>query len=165
MGKDLEDSHCYQLFCHDVEDEESGMREKEPLVNSLHTGRDLIGAQNLLKKHQALMSEITGHEVQITNVCQSGTDMIDEHHVSSPDIEEKIKDLQMQWKDLVARGEIRKKDLEDALMTHQYLADAVEAEAWMNGKDEDTAQAMLTKHETLMADIDNFNTIIHNLRE
>ena len=54
------------------------MREKEPLVNSLHTGRDLIGAQNLLKKHQALMSEITGHEQQINNVCQSGTDMVDE---------------------------------------------------------------------------------------
>ena len=59
-----------------------------------------------------------------------------------------------QWKDLVARGDIRKKDLEDALMTHQYLADAVEADAWMNekaslvsntdyGKDEDTAQVDL----------------------
>merc|ERR1712226_1443131 len=112
-----------------------------------------IGAQNLLKKHQVLMGEIASHE---------------------PD--DKIEDLQLQWKELVAKGDIRKTDLEDALKTHQYTADCVEAETWMNekeplvsntdyGKDEDSAQAMLMKHEALMADIDTFNTVIHNLRE
>lgn len=49
------------------------------------------------------------------------------------------------------RSNIRKADLDDAVKTHQYMADAYDAESWMNekeslvtnpdfGKDEDTAQ-------------------------
>lgn len=34
----LQDSKEYQQFVHDVEDEESWIREKEPIVSSLHTG-------------------------------------------------------------------------------------------------------------------------------
>lgn len=37
----LEDSKDYQQFLHDVEDEESWIREKEPIVSSLHTGMSL----------------------------------------------------------------------------------------------------------------------------
>ena len=36
--KDLEDSRRYHQFLRDVEDEESWIREKEPIVSSLHTG-------------------------------------------------------------------------------------------------------------------------------
>jgi len=35
----LEDARNYQQFLHDVEDEESWIREKEPIASSLHTGR------------------------------------------------------------------------------------------------------------------------------
>ena len=49
------------------------------------------------------------------------------------------------------KADIRGKDLEEAVKTHQYMADAYDAEVWMNekeplvtnpdfGKDEDTAQ-------------------------
>ncbi|XP_057290447.1 spectrin alpha chain, non-erythrocytic 1-like isoform X2 [Hydractinia symbiolongicarpus] len=174
--KELEDARKYHQFLHDVEDEESWIREKEPIASSLHTGRDLIGAQNLFKKHQALMSEVSNHDPHIKNVCKSGEGMISEDHFAKDDIKEKIDDLQAQWKELLAKGHLRKTDLDDALQTHQYLADAQDSEAWMSekeplvtnvdyGKDEDTAQAMLTKHEALMADIEAYNTVIQGLRE
>ena len=35
----LEDARNYQQFLHDVEDEESWIREKEPIASSLHTGK------------------------------------------------------------------------------------------------------------------------------
>ena len=50
------------IDCRDVEDEEAWIREKEPIVNSTNRGRDLIGVQNLIKKHQASMAEINNHE-------------------------------------------------------------------------------------------------------
>lgn len=42
------------------------------------TGKDLIGVQNLLKKHQALQAEITGHEPRIKAVTQKGEAMVEE---------------------------------------------------------------------------------------
>src|SRR5581483_10815684 len=56
--KKLNDSlRVMQLF-RDIEDEESWIREKEPIAHSNNRGRDLIGVQNLIKKHQAVVSEI-----------------------------------------------------------------------------------------------------------
>lgn len=48
----LADALKLQQFLRDVEDEEDWIREKEPIASSTNRGRDLIGVQNLMKKHQ-----------------------------------------------------------------------------------------------------------------
>jgi len=53
----LRDALRLQQFFRDVEDEEDWIREKEPIAASTNRGRDLIGVQNLIKKHQALNTE------------------------------------------------------------------------------------------------------------
>lgn len=45
-------------------------------------GKDLIGVQNLLKKHQALQAEIAGHEPRIKAVTQKGNAMVEEGECS-----------------------------------------------------------------------------------
>ena len=45
---------------------------------SSRSGKDLIGVQNLLKKHQALQAEISGHEPRIKAVSQKGDAMVEE---------------------------------------------------------------------------------------
>lgn len=70
----------------------------------------------------------------------------------------------------------RKQDLEDSLQAHQYFADANEAESWMKekepivcntdyGKDEDSSEALLKKHEALVSDLEAFGNTILALRE
>lgn len=61
----LKDSAEVQKLFRDVEDEEAWIREKEPIVASNNRGRDLIGVQNLIKKHQAMQAEINNHEPSI----------------------------------------------------------------------------------------------------
>ena len=67
-------------------------------------------------------------------------------------------------------------DLEDSLQAQQYFADANEAESWMRekepivgnmdyGKDEDSAEALLKKHEAQMSDIESYRTVIDALHE
>ena len=58
----LKESTEVQKLFRDVEDEEAWIREKEPIVASNNRGRDLIGVQNLIKKHQAMQAEINNHE-------------------------------------------------------------------------------------------------------
>jgi len=48
---------------------------------STNRGRDLIGVQNLLRKHQGLMGELQNHEAQIRTVCNEGEDMINQGRI------------------------------------------------------------------------------------
>lgn len=64
------------------------------------SGRDLIGVQNLIKKHQAVVAEINNHESRIGIVTQAGNQMIDEGHFAVEDIRARITNLNHHWSTL-----------------------------------------------------------------
>uniref|UniRef100_A0AAR2JQ37 Spectrin alpha chain, non-erythrocytic 1 n=1 Tax=Pygocentrus nattereri TaxID=42514 RepID=A0AAR2JQ37_PYGNA len=172
----LSDSLRLQQLFRDVEDEETWIREKEPIAASTNRGKDLIGVQNLLKKHQALQAEITGHEPRIKAVTQKGESMVDEGHFAAEDVKVKLGELNNRWETLKNKAAQRRQDLEDSLQAQQYFADANEAESWMRekepivgstdyGKDEDSAEALLKKHEALMSDLSAYGSSIQGLKE
>uniref|UniRef100_A0A8C5VTD7 Spectrin alpha chain, non-erythrocytic 1 n=1 Tax=Microcebus murinus TaxID=30608 RepID=A0A8C5VTD7_MICMU len=172
----LADSLRLQQLFRDVEDEETWIREKEPIAASTNRGKDLIGVQNLLKKHQALQAEIAGHEPRIKAVTQKGNAMVEEGHFAAEDVKAKLNELNQKWEALKAKASQRRQDLEDSLQAQQYFADANEAESWMRekepivgstdyGKDEDSAEALLKKHEALMSDLSAYGSSIQALRE
>ncbi|TSL04208.1 Spectrin alpha chain, non-erythrocytic 1 [Bagarius yarrelli] len=172
----LSDSLRLQQLFRDVEDEETWIREKEPIASSTNRGKDLIGVQNLLKKHQALQAEITGHEPRIKAVTQKGEAMVEEGHFAGEDVKAKLAELHGRWDTLKGKAAQRRQDLEDSLQAQQYFADANEAESWMRekepivgspdyGKDEDSAEALLKKHEALMSDLSAYGSSIQALKE
>lgn len=171
----LDSLQVQQLF-RDIEDEEAWIREKEPVAGSTNRGRDLIGVQNLMKKHQAVLAEINNHENRIAAVCQSGQQMLDEGHFATDEIRLRLGNLNDHWSQLKEKALQRKQDLEDSLQAHQYFADANEAESWIKekepmvlnqdyGKDEDSSEALLKKHEALVSDLEAFGNTIIGLRE
>nr|CAD7598155.1 unnamed protein product [Timema genevievae] len=171
----LDSLQVQQLF-RDIEDEEAWIREKEPVAASTNRGRDLIGVQNLMKKHQAVLSEINNHENRMAAVCQSGQQMLDDGHFASDEIKQRVGALNDHWTQLKEKALQRKQDLEDSLQAHQYFADANEAESWMKekepivsntdyGKDEDSGEALLKKHEALVSDLEAFGNTITALRD
>jgi len=102
--------------------------------------------------------------------------MIKDEHFASEDIARKSQDLQDKWNNLKDKAGKRKEDLEDSLQAQQYFADANEGESWMRekepivgntdyGKDEDSAEALLKKHEALMSDLEAYRSVIDALRE
>merc|ERR1712223_512113 len=172
----LMDSLAVQQLFRDVEDEEAWIREKEPIIASTNRGRDLIGVQNLIKKHPAMQAEINNHEPRIDAVSQTAQLMVEEGHFASEDIKSRLSTLHDHWNTLKEKANQRRQDLEDSLQAHQYFADATEAESWMKekepltgnadyGKDEDASEALLKKHEALMSDLEAFNTTIAGLKE
>ncbi|XP_042885911.1 spectrin alpha chain-like [Penaeus japonicus] len=172
----LKDSLLVQQLFRDIDDEEAWIREKEPIAASTNRGRDLIGVQNLIKKHQAVLAEINNHEHRITAVTTSGEEMIGDGHFAGEEIKQRVNTLSQHWAQLKERANQRRQDLEDSLQAHQYFADANEAESWMKekepiaaggdfGKDEDSAEALLKKHEALMSDLEAFSSTITALDE
>ncbi|XP_063713105.1 spectrin alpha chain-like isoform X2 [Symsagittifera roscoffensis] len=173
----LEDAmRLHQLF-RDIEDEESWIREKEPVAQSQARGKDLIGAQKLLKKHHALIAEIDAHEDSLNKVVQTAKDMMGEEHFAAEEIQNKIDDVTAMWDKLKERSNARLDDLQDALEAQEYLLDANEASAWMNeklplvaptgkyGKNQDAINSAVKKHQNLMKDIDSYKKVIDNLAQ
>jgi spectrin alpha len=66
----------------------------------MYSGRDLIGVQNLIKKHQAVLAEINNHENRIAAVCQSGQQMLDDGHFAGEEIKQRIGILNDHWTQL-----------------------------------------------------------------
>lgn len=171
----LDSLQVQQLF-RDIEDEEAWIREKEPVAASTNRGRDLIGVQNLQKKHQAVLAEINNHEPRVAAVCQAGSLMLQEGHFAAEEINNRLTALDEHWGQLKDKARQRKTDLDDSLQAHQYFADANEAESWMKekrpivmnddyGKDEDSSEALLKKHEALVSDLEAFASTIAVLRD
>merc|ERR1719412_984862 len=171
----LMDSLAVQQLFRDVEDEEAWIREKEPIIASTNRGRDLIGVQNLIKKHQAMQAEINNHEPRIDAVSQTAQHMVEEGHFASDEIKTRLGQLHDHWNQLKEKSVQRKQDLDDSLQAHQYFSDANEAESWMKekeplagnidyGKDEDTSEALLKRHEAFMGDLTAFNNTITDLK-
>ncbi len=69
-------------------------------ANSDCLGRDLIGVQNLIKKHQAVVAEINNHENRIYIVTQAGNQMIEEGNFAADDIKSRINNLNKHWSSL-----------------------------------------------------------------
>jgi len=165
----------YDQLVRDIEHEEAWIKEKEPFVASANRGRDYFGVRNLIKRHDALTQEIKNYEPNIEAINRRCDEIIGAELFGDL-IEPKRQALNANWASLLSKADQRRGKLEDSLQAHQYLADAAEAESWMRekepiigsedlGKDEDSTEALLKKHEALMSDLEAFKSTVLNLRD
>ena len=170
----LEDALKFQQFIRDVDDEEAWIREKYPSASSTNIGNSLTSVQNLLKKHAALRAELDGRQKRIKAVEDIAAGLVSGSHYATSDIVSRLEGMKKSWTDLSAAAAQRQSNLDDSLHAQQYLADANEAEAWMTekepivantdyGKDEDSAQALLKKHEAVESDIHSYRSTLDTL--
>ena len=109
-----------QVFRH-IEDEEAWIREKEPIISSSNRGRDLIGVQNLIKKHTTMQGEINNHQSKLDAVLKSAQTMVDDGHFAAEEIKARNAHLRDHWTQLKAKCEQRRQDLEDSLQVKKIL--------------------------------------------
>eukprot|EP00043_Microstomoeca_roanoka_P018637 m.201569 g.201569 ORF g.201569 m.201569 type:complete len:2469 (+) comp16866_c1_seq3:1085-8491(+) len=172
----LQESLELQKYLRTIDDELSWIKEKEPLAASTNTGSSLTGVQNLQKKHNALLAELTGRKSHIQAVEQSAQELVSAGHYAADTVRQRRDDLLARWQALNQMAQQRSVSLDHALQVQQYLADANEAQAWMAekepvvsndnfGKDEDSAQALLKKHEVVEQDLRAYRSDIERLAE
>ena len=77
-------------------------------------GGDLIGVQNLTKKHQAVVAEINNHEPRIAAVLRDA-----EGHFASDEVRTRAAQLTDQWQQLKEKAAQRRQDLDASLAAHQ----------------------------------------------
>ncbi|XP_048883547.1 spectrin beta chain, non-erythrocytic 1-like isoform X1 [Brienomyrus brachyistius] len=160
-------------FNRDLEDEILWVKERMPLATSTDHGRDLPSVQLLMKKNQTLQKEIQGHKPRIDDIQAHGHSMTLAEK-GQTDLEERLAELRDSWATLISETEKRHGRLAEAQNAQQFYADAAEAEAWMGeqelhmmseekAKDEQSALAMVKKHQVLEQALEDYAQTIHQL--
>merc|ERR1719151_105580 len=108
----LNEAITLHQFFRDIADEESWIKEKKLLVGSEDYGRDLIGVQNLKKKHKRLESELNSHEPTINQVQEAGQTLIDVSKLGGNEIKERLAQLNAVWAELKDMAKDRAKKIE-----------------------------------------------------
>ena len=73
------------------------------------------GAKSLIKKHEALETEVKVREQLVRTVRDNGEHLIHEQHYASEDINTNCNTLKAAWKQLLQSLEERRKRLSDSL--------------------------------------------------
>ncbi|XP_078720706.1 spectrin beta chain, non-erythrocytic 1-like isoform X1 [Lampetra fluviatilis] len=174
-GKLLASKEVHQ-FNRDLEDEILWIDDHMPLASSTDHGHNLQTVQLLMKKNQTLQKEMQGHEPWVHDVCERGERLAADGGPDAAEVRERIGTLRDLWARLATEAERRQGRLQEALQAQQYYFDAAEAEAWMSeqelymmgdekAKDEQSAVAMLKKHQNLEQAVEDYAENVHQLSE
>ena len=160
----LMEANTLHQFFRDIADEESWIKEKKLLVRSDDYGRDLIGVQNLKKKHKRLEQELASHEPSIKAVQDAGQLLMEKSRFGSDDIIERLKQLNDVWVELQEMAVTRGQKLDESITYQQFLAKIEEEEAWISekqqlltvpdlGENMAAVQGLLKKHDAFETDL------------
>lgn len=146
----LEDSLKLQQFLRDVEEVLQWIKEHRPLAESADYGKSLLGVQNLQKKHQAVLNEISSYQSNIDSIKTSSEGLLDSGHFASDRIAEQTTDVNHKWRQLQLLSGQRTHKLADALKGQSYYQDVTEADVWMNDKAGIAANQVCASHSCLV---------------
>ncbi|RWS30125.1 spectrin beta chain: non-erythrocytic 1-like protein, partial [Leptotrombidium deliense] len=171
----LNESLKYHQFVFEVNAELQWISDRETSANLTDCIQSLLEAQNLLKKHQKLEREITGHKIQIDKTLANGHSLIAQGHVCEANITQKCDELEGSWKNLISLSVERQRKLDAALKSQMFLFEGNEIETWINekldylkstgcGKDEDAVIKLLTKQKALELEIDTYEGLLKEMK-
>lgn len=115
------------------------------------------------KKHKRLEAELGSHEPAIQAVQEAGEKLMDVSNLGVPEIEQRLKALNLAWAELKQLAATRGQKLDESLTYQQFLAKVEEEEAWISEKQQllsvedygDTmaaVQGLLKKHDAFETD-------------
>uniref|UniRef100_UPI00397EE5A5 hypothetical protein n=1 Tax=Salmonella sp. s51944 TaxID=3159655 RepID=UPI00397EE5A5 len=103
-GKVLADSLRYQQFDRDADEVESWIRDKLKVTMD-DSYKDPTNLQGKKHKHRAFEDEVSANQERLDKVKSSGSDMIDDEHYASDEIQRRIDALLILWGQLLQEME------------------------------------------------------------
>jgi spectrin alpha len=151
-----------QKFIGDFRDVMSWMKEMCNQMTSAELAKDLPGAEDLLKIHQELKSEIQARENVTKKIHEFGQNLVLTEHYAKDDIIKDLNVLKAQKEQMDNTWEKRKVEFQQCLELQQFERDARVAEKWTAARDtflqalEEDLGDSLDSVEALQKKHDNF---------
>ncbi|XP_071037774.1 spectrin beta chain [Parasteatoda tepidariorum] len=167
----LQDAYQALQFNRMLDELDVWMDEIEIHLQSEDHGKDLTAVQNLLKKHHHLETDINNHAENIEQIKDLNISFQNSNHFLKEEIEEKALTTVNRYQSLHDPVQIRRENLEDSLLLHQFNRDVEDELSWICEKEPLAASADLgnnlvtvqnlqKKHQALEAEIQAHEPLI-----
>ncbi|KAK9736587.1 Spectrin repeat [Popillia japonica] len=154
----LLDSYDLQRFLNDHRDLLAWINSMLGLVSSEELANDVTGAEALIERHQEHRTEIDARAGTFNALEQFGQQLLSSNHYASPEIQEKLEQLNKAREELERAWIERRVQLDQNLDLNLYYRDCEQAENWMSDREAflaaeevdskgDNVEALIKKHE------------------
>ncbi|XP_050536729.1 spectrin beta chain, non-erythrocytic 5 isoform X2 [Daktulosphaira vitifoliae] len=170
----LQDAYQALLFNRTLEELEAWTEEVEMQLQSEDHGKDLQSVVNLLKRHSLLENDVHSHGEACQSLKDTAMTFQNSNHFMKEEIQEKAAIVLKRYYSLQEPMQIRRDNLEDALIHYRLLRDIEEEMAWIGDKELligsndfgtslHSVQALQNKHQALEAELISHEPVVTSL--
>uniref|UniRef100_A0A336KQL4 CSON014177 protein n=1 Tax=Culicoides sonorensis TaxID=179676 RepID=A0A336KQL4_CULSO len=170
----LQQAYEALVFGRSLDEFNTWMDEIEGHLSSEDYGRDLASVNNLLKKHEMLEADVAHHAEQAEQIKETDEKFLKSDHFMKEEMHERSMMTIKRYHSLHEPTSIRRDNLEDSLLLHQFLRDTEDEIAWLSEKEPmagnkdlgsslTAVQSLQKKHQALEAEILSREPIISSI--
>ncbi|KAK7865818.1 hypothetical protein R5R35_001276 [Gryllus longicercus] len=170
----LNDAYQALLFSRTLEELETWMDEIETQLQSEDHGKDLMSVTHLLKRHAVLESDVHSHSEALEQVKDTAAAFERSNHFMKEEIQDRAAAVNKRYCSLQEPMQIRRDNLEDALLLQQFLRDVDDVMQWLAEKEPLAAstdlgnsltavQSLQKKHQALEAELVSHDPVVSSL--
>nr|CAD7574119.1 unnamed protein product [Timema californicum] len=143
------------VFSATLEEQETWMDEVEQQLQSEDHGKDLSSVEHLLKRHTLLEGDVHNHGEPMDQIKMVASTFQESNHFMRDEIQDRAREIISRYHTLQQPMQIRRDNLEDALLLQRFLRDVEDEVQW------------ITEKEPLAAsnDLGNSLTAVQNLQK
>lgn len=170
----LKDAYQALIFSRTLDEFEAWIDEAESQLQSEDHGKDLSSVANLLKRHTNLENDVMGHHEVCESIKETALNFQKSKHFMSVEIQERANNIIARYHDLQEPLQIRRDNLEDAKLLHQFARDVEDELHWLSEKENlasskdlgnslTTVQRLQKKHHALEAELISREPVVASL--
>ncbi|XP_014213231.1 spectrin beta chain, non-erythrocytic 1 isoform X2 [Copidosoma floridanum] len=170
----LDDAYQALLFNRTLDEFEAWMDEIETQLQSEDHGKDLSSVANLLKRHTNLENDVMSHNEACESMKETAANFQRAKHFMSEEIQERASAIINRYHGLQEPIQIRRDNLEDAKLLHQFARDVEDELHWLSEKEVlagskdlgsslTTVQRLQKKHHALEAELISREPVVSSL--
>lgn len=173
--KKLLESQQLHQFLRNIYEVEGWLHQKQQVASD-ENYRDSTNLQSKIQKHLAFESELMANRGRVGAVVGEGEALIEENHYATKEIQDRVEELESEWRVLQETSELKKNRLNDAYQALLFGRTLDEFETWMDeietqlqsedhGKDLSSVANLLKRHTNLENDVLGHNEACESIKE
>ena len=170
----LSDADEALIFLHVVDEFDSWLDESEKVLESEDHGKDLNSVSKLLKKLQATEADVVGRKDTLKKLEDQFAKFESGNHFMLEELEQRFTSINSRYEALHEPVQIRRENLEDSLLLHQFNREVADETIWLEeklplaasshlGSSLTEVQSLIQKHGTLQSEINSHDKAMQEL--
>jgi len=170
----LYDANTALIYLHGLDEFDSWLEDNEGILESADHGKDLNSVSKLLKKLQATEADIFSRKDTLKTLEEQYEKFETSNHFMLEELEQRFSSIHQRYEALHEPVQIRRENLEDSLLLHQFNREVADETIWLEeklplassshlGNSLSEVQNLQQKHQILESEIHSHDRVVNSL--